>query len=83
MKKVVTTRVAADGVLTLTVLLGEGGANRDVRVTVETVEESVGPPTPAGTREEWLQFIAATAGKWRGDLARPPQGEYEKRDEWP
>jgi len=26
-------------------------------------------------------FIESTAGKWVGDLERPPQGEFEKREE--
>jgi hypothetical protein len=83
MKKVVTTRVGADGVLTLTVPLAKTDANKTVRVTVETVEGAAEPATPTMPRDEWLKFIEATAGKWQGELERPPQGEYEERDGWP
>jgi hypothetical protein len=83
MKKVLTTRVGADGVLTLTVPLGADDANQPVRVTVERVEQKAGPSTSTRTREEWLHFIEATAGQWQGDLERPPQGDYERRNDWP
>jgi hypothetical protein len=73
MKRILTAQVGADGMLTLSVPLGEAEANKTVRVTVETVE-------PEMTHEEWLRFIENTAGKWVGELERPPQGEYEERD---
>jgi hypothetical protein len=76
MTQTITVRVGADGVLTLP--LGAANANQVVRVTVETVEAA--PPRPPMNREEWLQFIENTAGKWEGELERPPQGEYEERD---
>ena len=38
MKMVVTSRVNADGILTLTVPLGAADANKVVRVCVETLE---------------------------------------------
>jgi hypothetical protein len=79
MKQILTAQVGADGVLTLKLPLGEADANKVVCVTVETVE-SVVPRRPM-SGEEWVQFIENTAGKWVGELERPPQGEYEEREE--
>ena len=76
MTQTVTVQVGADGVLTLP--LGAENANKVVRVTVATLEPG-SSRTPI-RREEWLQFIEDTAGKWEGELERPPQGEYEERD---
>jgi hypothetical protein len=70
MTQTLTVRAGPDGVLTLS--LGETYANKLVQVTVQTIPET--------TREEWLRFIENTAGKWEGELERPPQGEYEERD---
>ena len=28
---------------------------------------------------DWLAFVQGTAGDWRGEFERPPQGEYEHR----
>ena len=70
MTQTVTIRADSDGVVTLS--LGEACANKLVQVTVQTIPET--------TREEWLRFIENTAGKWEGELERPPQGEYEERD---
>ncbi len=79
MKREFTAQVGADGVLSLTMPLGPEDANTTVRVVVETVERP--PSRPPRSREEWLKFIEATAGKWQGELERPPQGDYEQRDE--
>ncbi len=81
MKRELTAQVGADGVLTLKVPLGREDANKTVPVVVETVE-GTSAPGPV-TRAEWLKFIEATAGKWQGELERPPQGEYEQRDQLP
>jgi hypothetical protein len=68
-----SARVGADGVLHLP--LGEEEANRDVRVTIEPAG------SPAGeSRQDYLDFLQATAGAWHGDFERPDQGEYEIRD---
>lgn len=76
MTQTLTVQVDADGILTLP--LGAENANKVVRVTVTTAEpDSSRPPM---SREEWLQFIEDTAGKWKGELERPPQGEYEERE---
>lgn len=78
MKKVLTTHVGADGVLALTVPLGETGANKPVRVTVETLEG------PAADCESWRRFVTRMAGAISDPtFARPPQGDYEVRDELP
>jgi hypothetical protein len=66
-------RVGPDGVLHLP--LGEAQADRDVQVTIEPAAS-----TAANSREEYLAFLRATAGAWRGEFERPDQGEYETRD---
>jgi hypothetical protein len=35
---------------------------------------------PLMSSVEWRQRILQTAGKWRGELERPEQGEYERRE---
>jgi len=73
-RMVMKSTVSSDGVLHLSLPLGIEEANKDVQVTVE-------PVTPAPmSQEEWQRFIMSTAGKWQGDLERPPQGKYEERD---
>jgi hypothetical protein len=82
--KVLTTQVGPDGVLNLTVPLGEADANKVVRVVVETLEGARAVRAPVTTREEWLRFIEETAGAITDPtFERPPQGEYEQRDPWP
>jgi hypothetical protein len=72
---VVKSKVGPDGVLQLNVPVGPADANREVQVTIE-------PASPTHTtQEEWREFIRTTAGAWQGGFERPPQGEYEKRDE--
>ncbi len=81
MKKVVTTRVGADGVLTLTMPLGEDDANKPVRVTVETLEGATGLATPPPDKETWLRFLERTGGSITDPtFQRHPQGDYEERD---
>jgi hypothetical protein len=72
---VLKSKVGADGILQLTVPVGPDEANREVRVVIES------EPAPA-TRQEYLDFLQATAGAWQGDFERPEQGEYEVRDPW-
>ena len=69
------TRVGADGVLHIP--LGQGEANRDVRVTIE----AAGAMTEQSD-QEYLDFLRATAGAWQGDFERPQQGDCEVRDPW-
>lgn len=74
---VLHSRVGTDGILQLAVPIGVAEADREVEVTIK-------PAAPAPmTQEEWRKFILETAGAWQGDLERPPQGEYELRDELP
>jgi hypothetical protein len=72
----VRSKVGPDGVLHLDVPMGASEANREVRVIVEEVR-----PTQAMTQEEWAAWVHRMAGSWQGDFERPPQGEYETRDE--
>jgi hypothetical protein len=39
-----------------------------------------GGPTGAPATDEWRQAVLETAGKWQGELERPEQGEYERRE---
>ncbi|HZY88012.1 MAG TPA: hypothetical protein VFE78_24465 [Gemmataceae bacterium] len=71
---VVTSRVGSDGTLHLALPVGTADAGREVQITVEPV----GPP--ALSPDEWRQRILETAGKWQGELERPEQGEYERRE---
>jgi hypothetical protein len=70
---VLKSRVGSNGVLQLSVPVGQADADREVRVTVEPVGA---PPSP----EEWRRRVLETAGKWQGPLARPEQGEFEQRE---
>jgi hypothetical protein len=86
MTKIVTTQVGPDGVLNLHIPLGEGDANKRVRVVVETLDQAEPSSTPMteAEREEWLRFIERTAGAITDPtFIRHPQGEYEERDWWP
>ena len=71
---VVKSRVDADGVLRVTVPVGEAEADREVQLTIEPVSG------PVQSSQEYLDFLQATAGAWQGDFERPDQGEYEVRD---
>jgi hypothetical protein len=75
-----TSRVGADGVLRISVPFGPHEANREVKVTVEPT--GVRAPLSRPSREEWQQFIHATAGCISDPtFQRPPQGIYEPRSE--
>jgi hypothetical protein len=71
---VVKSRVGKDGVLQLTLPVGQADADREVLVTVEPA----GPPKLSP--EEWRRRVLETAGKWQGEFERPEQGEYERRE---
>ncbi len=73
-RMVLHSRVGSDGVLHITVPIGQEEADREVQVTID-------PLPPKMTQEEWRAFVLSTAGAWQGDLERPEQGEYEVRDE--
>jgi hypothetical protein len=82
MKKVLTTRIGANGVLT--VPLGAEDANKDVRVTVETLEAEAVPALPPQDHEAWRRFLERTGGSISDPaFERPPQGDYEERDALP
>src|SRR5260370_15862423 len=72
-RMILSARVGADGVLH--VPLGEKEANREVRVTIELA----GSPAPQ-SRQDYLDFLQATAGAWQGEFERPERGTYGLRD---
>ena len=75
------SRVGPDGVLTLSVSVGQAEANQEVKITVEPLEQAAAKP--GLEPEKWVQFVDETAGRWEGDpLVRPEQGEFEVRGEW-
>ncbi len=60
-----SAQVGPDGVLH--VPLGEKEANREVRVTIEPA------PSPAlQSRQDYLDFLQATAGAWQGNFFERP-----------
>lgn len=76
----IRSRVGADGVLTVSLPLGPGEANREVRVVVEPAESVAKSAEDAP--EQWRDFIAATAGCIADPtFRRPEQGPYEQRGE--
>jgi hypothetical protein len=77
---VLHSRVGTDGVLHITVPMDEADAGREVAVTIEPAECAASPRT---SKADWEQFVRETAGAWQGELVRPPQGEYERREELP
>jgi hypothetical protein len=81
MKYSLMSRVDAEGVLHFALEVGEEYANKFVRVTVESIE----PPADDSplSEEERIKLLKSIAGKWQGDFERPPQGDYERRDELP
>jgi hypothetical protein len=64
----------ADGILRLQIPFDSVGTYRIV-VNIEPLdtEETIKLGWPPG-------FFEETAGKWIGELERPPQDEYEKRE---
>jgi hypothetical protein len=78
-RMVIHSVVGPDGVLHITVPIGKEFADQEVQVTIDPAR--VGPASM--TREEWREFVLATAGAWQGDLERPEQGEYQERDDLP
>ncbi len=73
------SRIDANGVLNLSVPLGKSDANREVRVTVEPLNE-VATPISA---DEWRQFVREMAGSIPDStFERHPQGGFEQRDQF-
>ena len=71
---ILKSRVGGDGVLHLTLPVGEADADREVQVTVEPL------PSKTMSQEEWRNSVLSTAGKWQGEFERPEQGELEERE---
>jgi hypothetical protein len=79
-RMVLHSRVGSDGVLHISVPIGQQEADRDVQVTIDPVQ--VGPPVM--TQEEWRDFVLRTAGSITDpSFVRHEQGEYEQREELP
>jgi hypothetical protein len=79
-RMVLHSRVGSDGVLHISVPIGQEEADRDVQVTIDPVR--VGPPVM--TQEEWRDFVLRTAGSITDpSFVRHEQGEYERREELP
>lgn len=78
-----TTRVGADGTLTIPVPAAVAAVDVEVHVTVEAVTGANGATRkPFTDRAAWIDFIRRTAGSWRGSLERPEQGELQEREQW-
>ena len=73
-----TSKVDANGVLHLSVPFGKRDADREVRVTAESLD---GGPIPMSA-DQWRQFVHDTAGCIDDPtFERHSQGAFEKRDE--
>ncbi|MBC8873352.1 MAG: hypothetical protein H8E44_28275 [Planctomycetes bacterium] len=72
------SRVDANGILNLSVPFTKSDANREVRVTVEPLDE---PPSTMSV-DLWQQFVHEMAGSIVDPtFRRHPQGDFERRDE--
>jgi len=77
----VRSQIAADGTIELKVPTGMQAGEVDVTLILHPVVPASQPTEQE--LEASRRFVAQTAGAWRGEpLERPPQGEYEKREEW-
>jgi hypothetical protein len=66
-------------VLRIAVPVGIADAEKDVEVTVEPVT-----PKKQMTQEEWAAWVKSMAGSMTDPaFERPPQGEFEVREEIP
>jgi len=71
---VMTSRVKADGSVSLVLPPDVAQAGDEVRVTVEPVRRAM-------TQEEWQAWVLKMAGSITDPgFERPPQGEYEERE---
>lgn len=73
-------QAGADKVVRLSIPVDEANRRYHLVVLLEPVSDiSQGPRPPTHV---WPPgFFEATAGQWIGDLERPPQDEFEKREE--
>jgi hypothetical protein len=70
------SRVDSSGMLNLSIPIGAADANREVRVIVEPIGESM-------TVEQWTEFVQSTAGSIPDPtFERHPQGSYERREKF-
>jgi hypothetical protein len=76
----VQSRVGADGVLKLALPVGAENANREVRITINAVEQ---PSTTATmSQQEWEEFIDRIGGSINDPtFIRHPQPAFEDRGE--
>jgi len=71
------SRVDADGVLSVCVPIGKRDADREVRVTVEPLDEASVPMSA----DQWRQFVHEMAGCIDDPtFERHSQGAFEKRE---
>ena len=77
-RMVLRSRVGADGVLHVTVPVGQADANREVQVTIEPAART------SMTQDEWRSWVESMAGCISDPtFRRHEQGEYERREELP
>jgi len=70
------SKTDANGMLNLSVPLGKSDANREVRVTVEPLDED----TPLMSADQWHQFVHEMAGSIDdATFQRHPQDDFEQR----
>ncbi len=74
-------RIGPDGILNLNVPVGISDANREVEVIVEPAD--MGGEAIEVTQEQWVRFVAETAGASLEELERPEPGEFEVREQLP
>jgi hypothetical protein len=67
--------VTEDGMLTIPVPVDVTPGTHIVVVEID--EQAIGAEPHDGS--DWITFVQETAGAWRGDFERPPQGDFEHR----
>ena len=69
-----------DKMVHLSVPVDEANRRYHLIVLMQPISENAA--SPAKPVRDWPPgFFEATAGKWVGDFERPPQGEFESREE--
>ena len=71
----------ADKVVRLAIPVEEANRRYHLVVLLEPATEETEKPTPPVVDAWPPGFFESTAGKWVGDLERPSQGEFERREE--
>lgn len=69
----VKSRVAPDGILELRIPTNLPEGEVEVVLVIQPLSASETGGWPPG-------FFERTAGAWKGELDRPPQGEFENRE---